>query len=115
MSEGKPQRGDIWIADFWPVRGHEQGGVRPALVVSPDLLNRGPSELVALVPLTTRDRGIAAHVPILPPEGGARQSSFILCDQLRIASQERLHLRLGTVSQETLTAVEYWLRIFLGL
>jgi mRNA interferase MazF len=110
-----PQRGEIWIADFSPVRGHEQGGVRPALVVSPDLLNRGPSALVALVPLTKRDRGVRAHIPIGPPEGGITIPSFILCDQVRIASKERLQRYLGTATDATLEAVEEWLRIFLGL
>jgi mRNA interferase MazF len=115
VSERQPLRGDIWIVDFSPVRAHEEGGIRPGLVVSPDLVNKGPSKLVALVPLTSRDRGIAAHIPISPPEGGLTRPSFILCDQARIASQDRLHRRIGSVTQDTLAEVEQWLRDFFGL
>jgi mRNA interferase MazF len=115
MSERMPHRGEIWFADFSLVRGHEQGGRRPALVVSNDLLHLGPSKLVGLVPLTTRDRGIPAHIAIAPPEGGLSQPSVIMCDQTRIQSQARLHHYIGLVTPVTLTAVEYWLRIFFDL
>jgi len=36
-----PSRGDIWLADFNPIRGHEQAGQRPVLVISEDLFNKG--------------------------------------------------------------------------
>jgi len=42
----KPARGEIWLVDLNPTRGHEQAGKRPALVVSVDLFNFGPAELV---------------------------------------------------------------------
>jgi mRNA interferase MazF len=60
-------------------------------------------------------RGIADHIPISPPEGGLMKASFILCDQARIASQERLNRRIGTVTPNTLAEVEQWLRDFIGL
>jgi mRNA-degrading endonuclease toxin of MazEF toxin-antitoxin module len=34
-----PARGEIWGVDLSPVLGHEQGGQRPALVVSVDAFN----------------------------------------------------------------------------
>ncbi len=34
-----PSRGDIWIADLDPVRGHEQAGKRPVVVLSVDRFN----------------------------------------------------------------------------
>jgi len=55
--------------------GHEQIGRRPVLIVSADQFNRAAGgwwPLAVVVPLTTRDRGIALHVPIQPPEGGLR-------------------------------------------
>ena len=110
-----PLRGEVWLVDLDPARGHEQAGMRPGLVVSVDLFNRGPAELVVVVPLTTRAKGIPWHVPVEPPEGGLEQKSFIKCEDVRSVAKERLTRRLGMVSAETLAAVEDRLRILLGL
>lgn len=111
----KPRRGDVWLAELDPVRGREQGGTRPVLVVSTDLVNDGPSDLVFILPLTTRDRNVRSHVPVVPPEGGLTRLSFVLCEQLRVLSQERLRRRYGPVDSSTLAAVELRLRYLLGL
>ncbi len=110
-----PLRGEVWLVDLDPARGHEQAGKRPALVISVDLFNRGPAGLVVLVPLTSRDKGVPWHVLVEPPEGGLEQKSFIKCEDVRSVATERLSTRLGVVSGETLAAVEDRLRILLGL
>ena len=43
-----PARGEVWSVDLDPVRGHEQAGTRPALVVSVDEFNEGPADLVVI-------------------------------------------------------------------
>ena len=48
MTTLKPSRGDIWLADLNPVRGHEQAGKRPCLVMSVDLFNQGASGLTVV-------------------------------------------------------------------
>lgn len=108
-------RGDVWLVTLDPARGHEQAGRRPGLVVSVDLFNHGPAGLVVVIPITTRERGIPFHVELSPPEGGLRERSFIKCEDVRSVSKERLSVRLGAVSQATMTAVEDRLRILLGL
>lgn len=119
MSTQWPARGEVWLAD--PARGvagHEQAGRRPVLIVSADAFNRAaptPWALVVVVPLTTRNRGIALHVPIQPPEGGLRQPSVLLPEQLYAADQRRLVERWGRVSEATLRQVEDRLRIVLDL
>jgi mRNA interferase MazF len=110
-----PLRGEIWLADLNPVRGHEQAGRRPVLVVSDSLFNRGPAELTIVLPVTSRLRGIPHHIRVEPPEGGLRQPSAILCDAIRSSSRERLVERWGSVSSETLEPIEDALRSLLGL
>ena len=93
-------------------------GRRPVLVVSADAFNRAataPWALVVVVPLTTRDCSIALHVPVQPPEGGLRQPSVLLPEQLYAADQRRLVERWGRVSEQTLRQVEDRLRIVLDL
>jgi mRNA interferase MazF len=101
--------------DLSPTRGHEQAGIRPGLVVSVDVFNKGPAGLVVVLPLTTRGRGIPLHVAIDPPEGSVRQRSFIKCEDIRSVAKERLTERWGTVSARTMDEVEDRLRILLDL
>ena len=70
-----PGRGEVWLTDLNPTRGHEQAGRRPVLVVSDDLFNRGPAGLVIVLPMTSTLRGVPSHVPIDPPEGGLERRS----------------------------------------
>ena len=111
----RPFRGDLWLLDFGDPIGHEQGGRRPALVISGDALNRRPSRLVTVLPITGRDRGVPAHVPLPPVSTGLHRPSFALTDQHLVVSQERLERRLGVADAATMAAVETWLRIFFDL
>jgi mRNA interferase MazF len=114
-SPPRPFRGELWLLDFGDPIGHEQGGRRPALVISGDALNRRPSRLVTVLPITGRDRGVPAHIPLPPVSTGLHRPSFALTDQLRVVSQNRLERRLGAADAATMTSVERWLRIFLDL
>jgi mRNA interferase MazF len=108
-------RGEIWMFDFNPTRGHEQAGKRPALVVSDDLFNAGPAGLVIVLPLTTQSKGVRSHVEVRPPEGGLRKISYIKCEDVRSVSVERMGKRIGAVSPSTLHSVSMRLRILLDL
>jgi mRNA interferase MazF len=110
------RRGEVWLADLSPTHGHEQSGQRPVLVVSADLFNQSAAGLVIAVPFTTRKRGIPTHVEVRPPDGGLRDVSFAMCEQLRTLAADRLAARpFGTVSPGVLSAVEDRLRLLLDL
>ena len=108
-------RGEVWLANLNPVKGHEQAGKRPCLVISVDLFNQGASGLVVVLSITSKEKGIPFHVELNPPEGGLRVRSFIKCEDVRSISIERLEERWGAVSPEILIAVEDRLRILMGL
>ena len=101
----EPRAGDLWLIDCDPQVGREQGGIRPALVISNDFFNKLPNGLYLIVPLTTRNRGLRLHTPIAPPEGGLRKPSVVMCDQVRVVSERRMLERWGTVNDETLADV----------
>ncbi|NJO85171.1 MAG: type II toxin-antitoxin system PemK/MazF family toxin [Blastochloris sp.] len=112
----EPSRGEIWLADLNPIRGHEQAGTRPVLIVSTDIFNHGPAGLVFVLPLTRTDRRIPAHIPLEPPEGGVSSRSLIVCDALRSVSKDRLKGNpWGRISQVTMQRVEETLRMLLDL
>ena len=110
-----PARGDIWLANLNPTRGHEQAVRRPVLIVSEDLLNRGPAGLVIALPVTSTLRPIPTHVPVKPPEGGLSSKSAILCEAVRSIATERLVERWSAISPRTMAEVEDRLRILLRL
>jgi len=85
------------------------------LVVSVDPFNHGPAELITVVPMTTRFKGIPFHVRVDPPEGGLDERSFIKCEDVRTISTQRLLYHRGSVSAQTLSQVEDRLKILLGL
>jgi mRNA interferase MazF len=111
----EPQRGEVWTVDFDPTRGHEQAGKRPALILSASLFNKGPSGLVVVLPITTRDKRIRSHIRIAPPDGGLPAVSFIKCEDIRSVSLERLSKRWGALATSSLEQVEDTLRILLEL
>ena len=110
-----PSRGEIWLADLNPTRGREQAGQRPVLLISEDIFNKGPADLVIVLPITSTHRGVPSHVPIKPPEGGVKNPNVIMCEAVRSIAKERLLHRWGKVYLSTLVAVEDGLRILMGL
>jgi mRNA interferase MazF len=110
-----PSRGDVVMVNLDPTIGHEQGGQRPALVISADALNRSPAGLVIVAPITGTDRGIPAHVKVPASEGGLTKASVIMADQIRTISRRRVARRLGAVSASTMDQVEDRLKLILDL
>jgi mRNA interferase MazF len=82
-----PQRGEVWLANLDPIRGREQAGRRPVLVLSVADFNRSGADLVVVLPITSNLRSIPWHVPVEPPEGGLKVVSAIMCEAIRSVSR----------------------------
>ena len=115
VANAAPRRGEIWRVDFDPVRGHEQGRVRPALVISNDILNQSASATLTVVPITTKARKLRSYLRVDPPDGGLPSVSYLICDQVRTISKERLGRRYGILSRTALAEVETRLKFLLDL
>ena len=102
----EPMVGEVWDLLLDPRVGTEQGGFRPALVISNDRFNQVPNGLHIVVPITGTDRDIRLHVRIQPPEGGLTKPSVIMCDQARSQSVMRFRRRRGAVTSNTLRRVQ---------
>ena len=106
-STSSPKRGDILRIRFDPTEGSEQAGERPALVLSPYLINeRAPIILVA--PLTTRkmDRVYAFEAVIEPPDGGLLQRSKVMLMHVRGIDKARIIGTYGVLSEEAMGRVD---------
>ena len=99
-------RGDIWLAALDPVRGREQAGTRPVVIVSADEFNSCPAGLVIVVPFTKRERGVSSHVRVDATEAGLKHESFSTCEQMRSISKKRLLKRMGNLGDKAMSQLE---------
>lgn len=101
------KQGEIWYADLNPVRGSEQAGYRPVVILSGNLMNKYLN-LVIVAPLTTKIKNYKGN-PILKPssKNGLKKDSEILIFHLRSISKERLIEKVGEITKgELLQALE---------
>ena len=74
------KQGDIIWLEFDPQTGREQKGIRPALVISNNLLN-GLSNSAMVCPITNTDREFPFRVAL---DWRTKTKGFIQCDQAKI-------------------------------
>jgi len=97
-------RGDIIWANLNPVRGHEQAGLRPVLVISHDVFNQRSGTIIALA-ITSQEpsAGFPLTLEITTPTLPRR--SWVKISQIRTLSVERLGKRIGSAAPEELAMV----------
>lgn len=110
------RRGSVWRVRLDPVEGSEQGGTRPVVIISSDLLN-GPLPVVTVAVITSRkaERVFSTEVLVEPPEGGLTHRSKVLLYQTRTVSKTRLSDELGALGDQTMRQVDDALRRALDL
>jgi mRNA interferase MazF len=95
-----PRRFDVWLVALDPTVGSEIQKTRPALVVSPDVMNQR-LRTVIVAPMTTAEKPWPSRVAVR--FGG--QSGQIALDQIRTVDRARLVKRVGAVDEATGRAV----------
>jgi len=108
-------RGEVYDVDLGRPVGHEPGFVRPAVVVSVDILNNGPGGLVVVVPVTSTAYGLRSHIELEPSSSGLDHTSYARCDQLRVVSTVHLASRRGMIGPDQLRSIDQALRFVLDL
>ena len=109
------RRGIVVWAELDPVRGREQAGRRPALVIASDLYLEQADTLAIIVPVTTNNRGWPNHVLLKGPDLALDEPSFAMTEQPWTVTRNRLFNLAGTVDGTTMEEVDQWLRDFLAL
>lgn len=102
-------------AELDPVRGREQAGRRPALIIASDLFLEQADTLAIILPATTNDRGWPNHVALGGTNLTLDQPTFAMTEQPRVVTRERLFDVVGTVDAATMYEIDRWLRDFLAL
>lgn len=97
-------RGEIYWADLNPVRGREQAGLRPVLVISHDVFNARSGTVIALA-ITSQPQRAAFPLSLRLESARLPKPSWVKISQVRTLSTERLGQSLGAVSPEELARV----------
>lgn len=92
-------RGEVCWADLDPVRGHEQAGHRPVLVVSEDVFNERSGTVIAFA-LTSQPPRAGFPLNLEIPKTGLPKKSWIKISQIRTLSVLRLGKRMTRLSPD---------------
>ena len=99
------KRGQIYIADFNPVVGSEQGGIRPCVVIQNDTGNRySPTIIVKNLPTHATLKSL-----------GLDRKSICLLEQIRTIDKDRLLEYVGEVSEHEMEEIVEALRVSLDI
>ena len=116
MSGTNLRRGSVVLVRLDPIEGHEQAGVRPAVVVSdPSRASKARFPLIAVVPVTRTAVPGPWSIRVAAGTGGLRADSSVLVDQVRSIDVGRILRVYDVVPSEPLGRIDAGSRDFLAL
>ena len=113
---GRIRRGDIVVANFEPVKGSEQGGIRPALIVQNNISNEySLTTIIAPITSKTQFKTHVTNVFISKEVSKLPKDSTILLNQIRTVDKSRIKKRISALPQDIMFQVDLAIKISLGL
>lgn len=108
-------RGEVYYADLDPVIGHEQGGIRPVLVIQNDTGNyHSPTIIViAVTRRTLKKPKQPTHVVLDDAQGLA--PSLFMSEVVRTIDKRRVQSYVGRLTREQMRRVNAALLVSVGL
>ncbi len=106
-------RGEIRWADLNPVRGREQAGLRPVLILSQDVFNERSGTVIAIA-LTSQPQRAGFPLTLELKTEKLPKRSWVKISQIRTLSVERIGKRIGKASPEELVQVIEGLNEIIG-
>ncbi|MCD6150470.1 MAG: type II toxin-antitoxin system PemK/MazF family toxin [Deltaproteobacteria bacterium] len=106
-------RGEICWADLNPVRGREQAGLRPVLILSHDIFNERSGTVITMA-ITSQPQPAGFPLTLELKSGNLPKRSWLKISQIRTLSVERIGKRIGKISPEELIQVIEGLNEIIG-
>jgi mRNA interferase MazF len=94
-------RGEIRWADLNPVRGREQAGLRPVLVLSQDVFNERSGTVIAMA-ITSQPQRAGFPLTLELNSAGLPKQSWLKIGQVRTLAVERIGKKISYVPPEEL-------------
>lgn len=100
------KQGEIWNVYFDPVLGSEQGGRRPALIISGNLANNNLNTII-VCPLTSKLKNYHGNLILKPSvNNGLSKTSEVMIIHIRSLSKERFLKKMGSISKSDFDIVK---------
>lgn len=110
------KRGDIFLANLEPIKGREQGGIRPVLIIQNDISNKySPVTIIAAITSKVYEKEFPTNVFVSKKDSGLDKDSTILLNQIRTIDKTRLIKRVGSLDLQLMNKVDLAIRISLGI
>src|SRR3989339_1938079 len=110
------QRGNILLANLEPIKGCEQGGIRPVLVLQNNFYNKySPVVIVAAITSKEFSKEFPTNVFLLKQESKLDKDSTILLNQIRTIEKQRIIKKISSLDISSMKKVDMALKISLGL
>lgn len=110
------KRGHIYFADLCFALGHEQGGIRPVLVLQNNIGNRyAPTIIVAVVSSSLTKKNLPTHVSLKAEKCGLQRDSVVFLEQLRTIDKDRVMGYVGNLDESTMEQINRAAQISIGL
>lgn len=106
-------RGEIRWADLNPVRGHEQSGQRPVLILSHDIFNERSGTVIA-VALTSQPQRAGFPLTLELKAKALPKRSWVKVSQIRTLAVERIGKRISRATPEEIAQVIEGLNEIIG-
>ena len=112
----RPRRGEIWIVELDPTRGHEMQKTRYCLVIQSDVLNKKlPTCIIAPVTSKVRPEWFPIGIIIKRGDSGLSKESQVMLNQIKACDITRFKRKVGRLSENTMIQVNESLGFVLGL
>ena len=96
VSKYIPKQGDLVYLDFNPIKGHEQRGTRPAIVISNNVFNEH-TKMVVLCPISSNTKDFPTHYIL---EDSKKIVGAVLCEHIRSMDYNARKMRFIEESSE---------------
>ena len=95
------EQGDIFLADLNPVKGHEQAGFRPVLIMQNDILNKNLNTVI-IAPITSNLKAKGKLTTYFLPKNKSKldKDSVILIFQIRTIDKNRLQNKISKIAND---------------
>ena len=110
------KRGEIFLVNFKPVKGSEQGGIRPAIIVQNDVSNKF-SPLTIVAPITSKiyEKEFPTNVFIDKKDSNLGKGSTILLNQIKTIDKRRIIKKLNSLNEFLMKKIDMAIKVSLGL
>ncbi|HLC31335.1 MAG TPA: type II toxin-antitoxin system PemK/MazF family toxin [Candidatus Nanoarchaeia archaeon] len=113
---GQIIKGDIVVANLEPVKGSEQGGIRPVLIIQNNVLNKyAPTTIIAPITSKIYTKEYPTNVFIKKEDSRLSKDSTILLNQLRTIDKSRIIKKIGLANNFTMNKVDKAIKVSLAL